>query len=537
MLPMVVHRPARVTVRARRARTGSPADGPLNLPRAVCALTLAAALGGCAASRDAAAVRSVAEPPTFARYAPADALDSQAGRSLSARAAEPVAEARAPAAEGIVQVAALDEGVPLAPGGLGSSELVTPLAPVDPASHWSLPALEALALEHNPAIRQASAAVAKARGYRQQVGALPNPKMGYDGTQLFDRGTDQHVLFVEQDLVLGDKLARNRAVLSQEVQVLLWEVEAQRYRVLTDVRQRYYEALAAQRRLQLADEFREIAGNGVEVARARLAAKEGALPELLQAEIQLQQVEIQSRQAEAAFRGAWNQLTAVAGVSAAAPGVLAGELPTSGVLIDLAAAKSLAASTSPELQAARSRVSRARENVHRQQVQATPNLSLMVAGGVDNGTNSGMMNAQVGLPVPLFNRNDGNIAAAHAELQRACQELRRMELAIESRMARGTQEYESAAAAVELYLQAILPRAEETLKLTEQAYAAGETEFLQVLVARRTYFDAHLEAVAARASLAQAQAYLAGLALSGGLEATRDTEFDAGLRDQALSGQ
>lgn len=404
-------------------------------------------------------------------------------------------------------------------------------------STWTLASLEALALENNPAIRQASASAHKAVGFRDQVGTRPNPTIGYNGTQLADRGTDQHVAFVEQDIVMGGKLSRNRAVLNQEVQSQLWEVEAQRYRVLTDVRQRYYEALAAQRRLALATEFQKIAAKGVEIAKARVDAKEGSVPEVLQAEIQLNQVEVQRRQAEAAFRGAWNQLMAVAGLSGTVPGVLEGTLPSTVELVDMQSVTGLALNSSPELQAARARVARARANVERQEVQAIPNLSFQLAGGVDNSTNSGMINAQVGLPVPIFNRNEGNIAAAHAELSRACQELRRIELSIESRMARGAQDYESAAAAVEQYRQMILPKAEETLKLSEEAYAAGEFGFLQVLVARRTFFESNLEYVIAQSNLAQAEAYLQGLALSGGLSDTRDTDFDAGLRDQSLSGQ
>ncbi len=402
---------------------------------------------------------------------------------------------------------------------------------------WTLASLEATALENNPAIREASASAHKAMGYHDQVGTRPNPTVGYNGTQLADRGTEQHIAFVEQDFVLGDKLSRNQAVLGQEVESQLWEVEAQRYRVLTDVRRHYYEALSAQRRLDLATEFIQIAAKGVDVAQARVEAKEGSLPEVLQAEIQFNQVEVQRRQADAAYRGAWNQLMAVTGISGAAPGQLEGTLPGADDIHDLHDVKSLAMTSSPELQAARARVARARAQVDRQQAQPIPNLSVMFAAGYDQSTNHGMINAQAGLPLPLFNRNDGNVAAAAAELMRACQEVRRIELSIESRMARAAQDYEGAAAAVEQYEQVILPKAGDTLRLAEQAYSAGEFGFLEMLIARRTYFETHLEYVASQTNLALAQAYLDGFALSGGLDQTPDTGFDSGLRDQSLSGQ
>ncbi len=148
--------------------------------------------------------------------------------------------------------------------------------------------------------------------------------------------------------------------------------------------------------------------------------------------------------------------------------------------------------SSPEMQSARSCLTRALANITRQEAQATPYLSFMLAAGRDNGTGSGMVNAQVGMPIPVHNANQGNISAAHAEYCRASQDVRRTELAIQSRLAQAQNEYESASAAVEQYRAQILPRAVETLKLVEDAYAAGEFDFLQVLVARRTYFDSNL---------------------------------------------
>ena len=166
-----------------------------------------------------------------------------------------------------------------------------------------------------------------------------------------------------------------------------------------------------------------------------------------------------------------------------------------------------------------------------------PNLTLTLGAGQDNGTNSGFLNTQVGLPLPIHNKNQGNIAAAQAEFCRASQDVRRTELAIEARMAEVIRDYESSAAAVEQYHQEILPRAEETLKLAEDGYKAGEFDFLQVLIARRTFFDTNLEFVVAQVNLAKASVMIDGQVLSGGLDTTRDTEFDSGLRDQTLSGQ
>jgi len=401
----------------------------------------------------------------------------------------------------------------------------------------SLPMLESLALQNNPSIRQSTAAATKAMGFRDQVGLAPNPNAGYSGSQLADRGTDQHTAYVEQDIVLGGKLQKNRLVLEQEVQAQLWEVQATRQRVLTDVRTKFYEALVAQKRIALSTEFAETTNKGIEAARLRLQALEGTRTELLQAEVQHTEVSLFRRRGELALRAAWSELFAVVGCPSSGPTSLVGTLEMDLIARDWEQTYGMVVDTSPEVRAACSRVARATANLDRQQVQPIPNLSVMIAAGRDNGTKSNMINTQVGMPIPVFNRNEGNISAAWAEYCRATQEMSRIKLSIRARLARTAQEYDSASLQVRTYGDEIVPRANEALKLAEQAYRAGETDFFQLLLVRRTYFDANLQYITAMGDYASANAMIDGLLLSGGLDETPDTWADDGLRGQTLSGQ
>jgi len=71
----------------------------------------------------------------------------------------------------------------------------------------------------------------------------------------------------------------------------------------------------------------------------------------------------------------------------------------------------------------------------------------------------------------------------------------------------------------------------------QEAQAAGEFDFLRVLIARRAYFDSNLKYVAAMGRLAQANAKIDGLLLTGGLSNVVSYDVGAGLRSQALSRQ
>ncbi len=75
-------------------------------------------------------------------------------------------------------------------------------------------------------------------------------------------------------------------------------------------------------------------------------------------------------------------------------------------------------------------------------------------------------------------------------------------------------EYARAAEAVNMYLNELLPAAQETLDLAETSYRAGEQDFIQLLVTRRTYFDTNLAYIAAKAQLATAQAQIDGYLLT-----------------------
>ena len=400
----------------------------------------------------------------------------------------------------------------------------------------TLAAFEQLALEHNPAIKQLAASAHSAIGVRDQVGQYPNPEVGYWASQLADRNTDQQGVHIQQEFVRGNKLGLNKQVLNQSVQVQMWEVETQRFRVLTDVRMRFYEALAAQRRVELTTEFLQVVKAGVERARQRREAGEGTQVDYLQAEIQLQSIDLIRQQAEVAFRGAWQSLVAVAGVPNMRVAHLSTTLPTGIMSRDWDSVYETLVDCSPELQAARARVAQAAANLERQEAQPIPNVTVQLQAGADQATDSGMLNLQVTGPIPVLNRNTGNISAAYAEYCRATQDVQRLQMALKSRLARTTQEFDAALASVNVHANGILPRARETLSLSEQAYDAGELSFLQVLVVRQTYFEANLRYVQSLGEVAQANAKVDGLLLTGGLEVSNEFSGDDALRGQTFSG-
>lgn len=406
---------------------------------------------------------------------------------------------------------------------------------VDQSGGLTLESIESIALANNPTIAELVATTQKAAGFKTQVGLRANPTIGYSGNQLADAKTDQHTAYISQTIITADKLALNRQVLNETLRAQLLRLEAQKYRVATDIRITFYAALAAQRRLSLIRDFQSVADKGLELAELRKKGQEGSQLDVVQAQVQKFEIDLLLQQSEVRYHAAWRELAALAGRPELEPVPLVGLLPTEPSDLDWQEVASVMVVSSPEYRAAQAVVSQARANITRQDVQKIPNLNVNLGAGSDQATGTGLINLAVGVPIPLFNKNQGNISAALAEYVRACREVERVQNSIRLRLAVVSSDYGSSSVAVQRYSQQILPNAAESLKLAEIAYRAGETSFVQVLVARRTYFDTNLEYLSAQTVLAQSRARVDGYVLTGGLDPIVDDSGNSGLRDQAFS--
>jgi cobalt-zinc-cadmium efflux system outer membrane protein len=183
------------------------------------------------------------------------------------------------------------------------------------------------------------------------------------------------------------------------------------------------------------------------------------------------------------------------------------------------------------------RVNVARATLKRQDIQAIPNVRGQLGVGQDNSNGNGFANVQLSVTLPVHNRNQGNIQAAYADFCRATQDMARLKLSIRSRLVDSLRNYNQAGISVEQYSTVILPKAQQSMDLSEQAYLAGQFDFLRMLNARKTYFETNLAYVQARAELAIADAQIEGLLLSGGLNQPANYNRDDSHRQQTFSQQ
>lgn len=439
---------------------------------------------------------------------PVSAIQGELGTPVSLVAAhQPLPEpAAAPAAEQLPPPVTTDPGAEF-------------LAPVDPTTVWNLEELEDLALRSSPALARSASRVGVNQGRWEQVGLWPNPDIGYSGQQLGSRGlAEQQGALVGGEIVTGHKLALNRQVAAQEIVKSEQEWNAMRLRVLTDVRLAYYDALIAERRSELTRTLHEISQQSVKTAGQLFDAKEGSKIDWLQAQLEAGNAEISMRNAENRLDACWRHLAAVVGVPGLPRRTLVGPLDPPSTHLDWERTVQTLVEVSPEVAAAHAEIDRAGWALDRARAEVIPNIRAQGIVQTDNsvGGTNGML--QVTVPVPIFNRNQGAIAAAEAELAGAKRELMRVELALTARLATVFERYSNASQQYELYSQQLVPHADEQLKLVQKAYAAGEFAYLALLVAQRSYFQTHLARLESLRELRVTVLEVDGMLLRGSLE-------------------
>ena len=375
-----------------------------------------------------------------------------------------------------------------------------------------------MALSSNPAIAGASARVRALCGKWVQVGLPPNPTIGYSGEEIGEGGlAGKQGAFVNQQFVTGGKLSLNRSVVAQEIARAEQDLAAVQQRVLTDVRMRYYDVLIAQRQVELAREMVRISDQAVQTSQDLWQAQEVSQVALLQSEVQAQDAQILLRQAENEVAASWRRLKSVIGSPDLARQSLAGDLKAAAIDITWDAALQRLLSDSPEIAAAFAELHRAQWTVRRACAEVTPNVNVQVAVHHDAPTDDVVTRLQVGVPVPILNRNQGAIRQARAEVAAAQRNIERLELELRERLASAFKQYANSRFEVEKYSAEILPKAQQTLDLVTRGYRQGEVGYLDQLTAQRTYFQTNISYIEALRELWRGTIRIDGLLLQGSL--------------------
>lgn len=414
--------------------------------------------------------------------------------------------------------------------GLGVTGVAQAPAPL------TLQQLEQMALAHNPTLQQANDQVSAAAGRTRQAGLWPNPTVGYEGEQIRGgayRGGEQG-FFVQQNIVLGHKLRagqRAAAAGGEQQQAVAGE---QREAVITAVSLAFYSTLAAQNTEELDEQLTQIASDAARTTLQLENAGQADKPDVLQAQVESEQAQVNLTRAQQHLRQNWTQLAATVGQPGMAPTTLVGDLTRLPAAIEPVPYMNRLLTQSPSVKVAEAGVQRAQAELTSARKQPIPDLQLR--GGLEanreindlSGRPTGWQGfAEVGIQLPIFNRNQGNVQSGVAELDRARKELERVRLELRDRAASQLAEYQSAADAVAKYRTQMLPQAKQAYEMYLTNYRNMAAAYPQVLVSQRTWFQLQTDYIAALEQLWRSATTLQGFLLTQGLTAPGNASMGA----------
>ncbi|HEX2664212.1 MAG TPA: TolC family protein [Candidatus Acidoferrum sp.] len=405
----------------------------------------------------------------------------------------------------------------------------------------TLASLQQLAADSNPTLRQAEAEIRAAKARQQQSGLYPNPTVAYTGDEIRGGsiGGGKQGFFVSQSIVTASKLGKNRKIFGEEVRLSEIEAEEQKMRVENSVSIGFYRVLAAQEMLDAKRDLARIAEDNAETEGRLRNTGQADDSEVLQAEVEARRMLVAARVQESTLRQEWRALVSLVGKPELPLQVVEGNLEANLPQLNEEQVIEAIAKESPAVRIAAISTSRAQALLERAKAEPVPDLQLR-AGAEYFGEQLEGINrsigwegiAEVGVTLPLWNRNQGNIAATRQDIDRAEKEEKRVELTLRERASSAFEQYDSARMAADEYREGILPRAKQAYSLLVDKYGKTLASYPVVLNSQKTLYELHMEYVATLENVWTTGIALQGYLLTDGLEApARPSEVDRPVRE------
>lgn len=379
-------------------------------------------------------------------------------------------------------------------------------AMTEPADALSLQEAIDLALNANAEIAVAMREREAVEGMQLQAAARPNPTASarMEDTRSSTRET---TLEVSQPIELGNKRAMRIEAADRYYDAASAGLALKKAEIQADVTAAFYGVLAAQERLRLAESSLEVAQRASDAASKRVQAGKVSPVEETRSKIAESGVRIELNQAKSSLNIARKHLAALWGNSLPNFSEAQGRVDNINVVPTLEQLNQQL-DQAPAIQRARFEVDTRSALVDVEKTRATPDVSVTV--GAKRNEELGLNQAVLGLsvPIPLFDRNQGNIQEAMSRADKARAEVAALRIQLETALARAYERLESARQAAVSYQSEILPGAESAFDAASKGFEYGKFSFLEVLDAQRTlvqaktqYLNALLEAHQATADI------------------------------------
>jgi cobalt-zinc-cadmium efflux system outer membrane protein len=368
------------------------------------------------------------------------------------------------------------------------------------ADQATLDELLDIAVKHHPDLTAARARVEVARGRMIQAGLYPNPSIGPNWSQLGDSAnrTGEAGARLTQTFVTKGKLRLAKEAGARGVEAADFQAITKWHEVVTRVRFAYFDLLTAQREQETLKGIVKVSEEAFDVLKKKEKLGAGNRPDLLRAKVELEQNQLKQKISQRRVDAAAENLLTALG----RPPIALDHLKTTRKELDetppdydWTAMLECLRETSTELHEARALIAQQEKLLTKAKADVFPNITVALIPFYESFAREMRGEFVVQAPIPIFDRNQGNIHAAQADVTRSIAFQRQLELQLTERLTNAFQRYQSARHQTESYERTIVKEAKESLKLVKAIYDSGgdtKYDYSSVLLAQQVLFQAQL---------------------------------------------
>lgn len=379
------------------------------------------------------------------------------------------------------------------------------------------------ALARNKDLEAARESLRQAEARLTQARLRPNPTVDVSRTtdaMFGNEGDNAFAVTLSQPLELGAKRPKRIRVEETAINVRKAEIADTERQLVGRLRTLYVEAIGAASRMDLFDRLDRLNQQMTSVMEVRLRSGDASRLDSRLLVAQTNQVRAQRLVAENKLAATTLQLRMLAGFSPSESLVLKRQQQAAEIRNTAEEVILRALENRPDLKAAKLREELAEAGITLAKSQAVPNATAFVRYGresvatVPTGARrhafdrENVMEFGVSMPLPLFNREQGNIAEAASRGVQVRSERQALEVAIRREVLLAYQRYETAQRTLEILRAGVLQPNQESFRIVQLAYNLGELRLLDianqqrvVVEAETNYVDAQTEFNAALADL------------------------------------
>ena len=372
------------------------------------------------------------------------------------------------------------------------------------------------ALDYNPSLKAAFIEIEARHGEEAQSAVKPNPELlatieNFGGTK--DRAgfkSAEETLEISQSIELGDKRLARLTLAHQEAAVAAWDYEAARTQIITNAAQSFVAVLAAQRRIDVLRSAVTVAEKTQSSVRARVDAGKVSPIELDRTKLATARAVSAVKSEQAKLEAARQKLSGFWGVETVDFKSVQGRLATS-TTVPTASRLKAYLENDPSVARWSDELGKRSAQLNLERSKSVPDLK--VGGGVRRyeDTDATAFVASVSMPLQVFDRNTGNIAAAERRIAKAEFEAGAARSEASSVLFEALGQLSVAATQVRSLEREVVPAAVRAFDATQIGYAEGKFDILNVLDTQRSVFDARLDLVNAQAEYEKAKVQIEAL--------------------------